>query len=161
MSADQSKETNDQDSDVESVAPTDNPTRFTTASRVTPNSNKRSRNETEEDLLQELIDDTKPEDSSETLHPFPFRGMTALLQSEYQPNGIDPRGPNPKSQVRRSRHTVCCDSCKCEMHLCHDTRFGLYCGLRVAELTRDVGAGKLFGEKISKLLKTAYQSTTS
>ena len=132
------------------------PHRFTTANKVTPMSNKRYRRENEEDLLQELIDDTKPEDHNSTLHPFPFRGMTSLLQSEYQPNGIDPRGPNPKSRIPRSHHDVYCDSCKCQIALCHDTRFGLYCGLRVAELTQEIGAGKLFGEKISKLLKVAY-----
>ena len=155
MSAEQPTD-NNRDSDIESVATTNNPRRITTTSKVTPNSNKRSRNEHEEEFLQDLIDDTQPEDGRVILHPFPFRGMTSLLHSEYQPNGIDPRGPNPKSEVRRSRHAICCDSCKCEIHLCHDTRFGLYCGLRVAELTREVGAGKLFGEKISKLLKTAY-----
>ena len=144
------------DLDQVTVDNTLNPRRFTTSTQVTPNSNKRSRRENEEELLQELIDDTQPEDSTLTLHPFPFRGMTSLLRSEYQPNGVDPRGPNPKSHIPRSRHTIYCESCKCEKHLCHDTRFGLYCGLRVAELTQEVGAGKLFGEKISKLLKTAY-----
>ena len=88
------------------------PHRFTTANKVTPMSNKRSRRENEEDLLKELIDDTKPEDHNSTLHPFPFCGMTSLLQSQYQPNGIDPRGPNPKSCIPRNRHDVYCDSCK-------------------------------------------------
>ena len=133
-----------------------NPTKLTTATNVTPISNKRARRENDEDLLLELIDDLKPEDSSLTLHPFPFAGMTSLLRSEYQPNGIDLRGPNPKSPTRRSRHDISCDSCKCEKELCHDTRFGLYCGLRVAELIQEVGAGKLFGETISKLMKQAY-----
>ena len=152
----QPNSTNTSYSDSDSITDNRDPTRVTTATQVTPNCNKRSRSENEEDLLLDLLDDTKPENSSLTLQPFPFQGMEALLHSDYQPNGIDPRGPNPKSRIPHNRHTVYCDSCECEIHLCHDTRFGLYCGLRVAELTQDIGAGNLFAEKISKLLKTAY-----
>ena len=56
MSADHPKE-NNRDSDVESVATTNNPRRITTTSKVTPNSNKRSRNEHEEDFLQDQQDE--------------------------------------------------------------------------------------------------------
>ena len=50
-----------------------------------------------------------------------------------------------------------CDSCKCELNLCHDTRFGLYsCGLGVAQLIQEKGTGKLGDSNISTSLKLAY-----
>ena len=155
--SDNSNDSNTTTTEVERVTNSPNLTKFTTTSTpVTPSAKKRSRSADEEELLMELVDDRLPEDSSLTLHPFPFQGMTSLLRSEYQPNGVDPRGPNPKCPLPRSHHTKTCKSCKCEEHLCHDTRFGLYCGLRVAELTQELGPGNMFGENVSKLLKTAY-----
>ena len=50
----------------------------------------------------------------------------------------------------------CCTSCRCDYRYCHEKRFGLYCGLRVAEQIEEIGIGNMSGDKIKPLLKIAY-----
>ena len=92
--------------------------------------------------------------SDTVLHMFPFHGVDAVVRETGEPKRDDPRGfvgregePLPNGY---------CDSCRCKLNKCHDTRFGLYCGLRVAEEVKKHGAGQLFGDKIDDLLTEAY-----
>ena len=135
--------------------------RYTTASEVSPSlsvRDKRARKLNEEELMEDLVDVSDELDEERMLHPFPFYGMRKLFRSTYTPNGIDPRGPilregekeHPMWQLDH------CMFCECEKKLCHDTRFGLYCGLRVAEMIEEKGAGDVQATEVSKLLKVAY-----
>ena len=134
---------------------------FTTASKVSPSTSvrdKRSRMLNEDDMLQDLLDIKDDEEDVLMLAPFPFHGMRKLFRCDYLPNGKDPRGPDLREGEKdkliwQMQH---CVSCTCETHLCHDTRFGLYCGLRVAEMVEQKGAANLNADKISKLLRLAY-----
>ena len=131
--------------------------RFTTAKHVSPhlsNRTKRQRIRNDDDFMQDLLDDKSSTNEDDLLYPFPFHGMRQLLRCNYKPNGKDPRGPRfDEGEPLPEGH---CDSCKCELTLCHDTRFGLYCGLRVAELIQEKGADKLGGSDVSTLLRLAY-----
>lgn len=134
---------------------------FTTASKVSPSTSvrtKRSRMLNDDDMLQDLLDVKDYEDDLVMLAPFPFHGMRKLFRADYLPNGKDPRGPvlRDGQQEKPSWQLEHCISCTCETHLCHDTRFGLYCGLRVAEMVAEKGVSNLNADKISKLLRLAY-----
>ena len=92
---------------------------------------------------------------SETcLHLFPFNGVRAVIDDTFKTCGIDPRGS--VTHTISSLPKDYCEACRCKKELCHDTRFGLYCGLRVAEQVQKLGAGSLFGDKIDELLSVAY-----
>ena len=133
----------------------------TTPAEVSPSTSvrdKRSRKDKDEELCLDLCDKIIGEDETSLLHPFPFHGMNLLFRYKYQPNGIDPRY-HEVDEDRKSRDiwkVVHCSSCNCEKPMCHDTRFGFYCGLRVAELIDRQGPETVRTEDVSKLLKTAY-----
>ena len=88
------------------------------------------------------------------LHMFPFHGVETIVNETLNRKRNDPRGfigsegePLPDNY---------CKSCRCPIHKCHDTRFGLYCDLRVAEQVKKLGADQLFGDKIEELVTKAY-----
>lgn len=133
---------------------------FTTASTVSPSSSvrdKRARRDNEDDLLNDLCDDTENEDEH-MLYPFPAHGMQKLFRARSLPLGVDPRGPTLQEgeKERPSFARDHCMSCLCEKDLCHNKRFGLFCGLRVAELVEQKGADNVTPETLSKLLKFTY-----
>jgi hypothetical protein len=132
--------------------------RFTTANQVSPhlsNRSKRARETIDDEFMQDLLDDRLGETEDDLLYPFPFRAMRMFNRSDsYNPAGKDPRGP--KFDDGGDLPDGHCDSCKCLLNLCHDTRFGLYCGLRVAEMIKEKGAGNIVGASVSGLLKKAY-----
>ena len=101
------------------------------------------RNEEDEDSTNENM-----------LEKFPFHGMNTMVNDKFKPNGEDPRGwDHPFGSELPSGY---CNHCKCRKELCHDKRFGLYCGLRVAELIEKKGANTMFGDDVKELLKEAY-----
>ena len=51
--------------------------------------------------------------------------------------------------------TVLSIDCKCKKKLCHDKRFGLYCGLHVAEEIERVGVNTMFSDKVKALMTVA------
>ena len=104
--------------------------------------------------MQDLLDDRLGETEDDLLYPFPFRGMRMLNRCDYKPAGKDPRGP--KFDEGEDLPLDHCQSCKCPQNMCHDTRFGLYCGLRVGELIKEKGAGNMGGAHVTDMLKTAY-----
>ena len=55
-----------------------------------------------------------------------------LNRCDYKPAGKDPRGP--KFDEGEDLPLDHCQLCKCPQNMCHDTRFGLYCGFRDGEL---------------------------
>ena len=89
------------------------------------------------------------------LEKFPFHGMDTMVKDEFKPNGEDPREwDHPFGSQLPSGY---CIHCKCRKELCHDKRFGLYCGLCVlAELIGKKGANTMFGDDVKELLKEAY-----
>ena len=88
------------------------------------------------------------------LQQFPFHGMNILVKNEFNPNGLDPRGyDHPYGSKLPSNY---CVDCKCKKEICHDKRFGLYCGLRVAEEIERKGANTMFGDDVKVLMKLAY-----
>ena len=92
---------------------------------------------------------------SETcLHLFPFNGVKAIIDDTFTQRGIYPHGS--VTHTISSLPKNYCESCCCRKDLRHDTRFGLYCGLRVAEQVQKIGPGSLFGDKIDELLSVAY-----
>ena len=121
-----------------------------TSNQVSPesSSNKKRKERTNDEY------DTCFGVSETCLHLFPFNGVKAVIDDTFTPCGIDPR--------RSVTHTISslpkdyCEACRCKKELCHDTRFGLYCGLRVAEEVQKIGAGSLFGDKIDEMLSKAY-----
>jgi hypothetical protein len=99
----------------------------------------------------------KTEDDEEELgmlEKFPFYGLNTMVRDKFRPHGVDPRGyTHPYGSKLPSDY---CKHCKCKQNLCHDKRFGLYCGLRVGELIEKKGAGTLFGDNMKELMKQAY-----
>ena len=88
------------------------------------------------------------------LQKFPFHGMNILVNNEFNPNGLDPRGyDHPYGSKLPSDY---CVDCKCKKELCHDKRFGLYCGLRVAEEIEKEGANTMFSDNVKALMRLAY-----
>ena len=81
--------------------------------------------------------------------------MKAVIDDTFNPGGIDPCG-SVTHTILSSLPKNYRESCHCKKDLCHNTCFGLYCGLRVAEQVQKIGAGSLFGDKIDELLSVAY-----
>jgi hypothetical protein len=134
---------------------------YTTASEVSPSTSVRTskaRKLNDEDMLEDLLDEKDDEDEDHMFVPFPFHGMRKLFRSKFVPNGIDPRGGYVSEEDKQKPVWIMqhCVHCECRKHICHDTRFGLYCGLRVAEMVEEKGVGTLNAEKVSKLLRLAY-----
>ena len=101
---------------------------------------------------EESDDTIKEEDNM--LEKFPFHGMNVMVGEEFKPHGEDPRGyDHPYGSRLPSGY---CLYCKCKNTLCHDKRFGLYCGLRVAEQIEQKGANTMYGDKVKELMKVAY-----
>lgn len=98
-------------------------------------------------------DDDDTNNKEYMLAKFPFHSMNSMVRKKFKPNGEDPRGwDHPYGSDLPSGY---CIHCKCMEALCHDKRFGLYCGLRVAELVEKKGACKMFGDDVKDLLKVA------
>ena len=119
---------------------------------VSPSSTKnKKRTSTDAELSSD--DDDEGEDGG-LLHKFPFKGVDTVLYNDYIPGGRDPRGYHETDE-----HTLpygYCKSCRCHKKMCHDKRFGMYCGLRVAEQVAHIGQRKLTGDKVKNLMKRAY-----
>jgi hypothetical protein len=111
---------------------------------------KRSKVKNEGDVKNKVAND----EEDGLLKKFPFHGMNVLVREKFKPHGLDPRGyDHPYGSDLPSDY---CVDCKCKEALCHDKRFGLYCGLRVAEMIEKGGPRNMFGDKIKKLVKEAY-----
>ena len=87
------------------------------------------------------------------LPPFPVKAVSTKFRYPFIPNGRDPRGVVLKDGAKLSIGS--CPSCRCEYCLCHKKRFGLYCGLRVAEQIEEIGIANMSGDKIKPLMKIA------
>ena len=88
------------------------------------------------------------------LAPFPMKAAGNMFRYRFTPNGSDPRGVPFKEEETLSIDS--CSSCRCKKSLCHEKRFGLYCGLRVAELIEKTGIRHVRGDSVKPLLKVAY-----
>ena len=85
---------------------------------------------------------------------FPIKGVNMLLNNKYIILGRDARGfRNKDDQSLPHDH---CRLCKVKKIMCHDKRFGLYCGLRVAEEIKKLGLNKVNSSRVKDLLKIAY-----
>ena len=109
------------------------------------------------DLCVDEDDDDKDDDKDDDelmLAPFPTKGVNMLLNNKYIVLGRDPRGV--KSNDGQSLPHDYCRLCKCKKTMCHDKRFGLYCGLRVAEEIKKLGLNNVNASRVKDLLKIAY-----
>lgn len=106
---------------------------------------------------QKLTDDdikNKSQLDPHVLHLFPFQGVDTIVAESFEIDRKDPRGWIPRFNETMPKSF--CKHCKCSQKRCHDNRFGLYCGLRVAEETKKIGQGKLYGFKIDEIFEKAY-----
>ena len=88
------------------------------------------------------------------LHKFPFSGVQDIFNSDYKRTKYDPRGYFPNNG--QPLPSAFCIHCCCLQKKCHDSRFGLYCGLRVAESIKLLGLKKMHSDKLRELVKQAY-----
>ena len=118
--------------------------------QVSPSSSgfkKRKKTENESIAVMHGLNDT-------VLHMFPFQGVETIVNETLNRKRNDPRGfVSSEGEPLPEKY---CESCRCHIDKCHDTRFGLYCGLQVAEQVQKQGADQLFGDKIDDLLTEAY-----
>jgi hypothetical protein len=88
------------------------------------------------------------------LAPFPMRAVNKMFRYSFTPNGRDPRVTKLEEGQKLSIDS--CPFCTCNIKYCHEKRYGLYCGLRVAEQIEEKGIGNMSGEKLKPLMKKAY-----
>jgi hypothetical protein len=122
-------------------APLDTPTNEITSKRQKTSSSQ-------------LSNDEEGDQNDIILAPFPNGAANRAFRFSYSPNGVDPRGAVLKDGEKLSIFS--CPACKCSFDLCHEKRFGLYCGLRVGELIEEKGIGAMRANKIKPLMKIAY-----
>jgi hypothetical protein len=118
--------------------------------RLSSSSAKRMKKNDEDEINHQSNNDNE----KLLLEKFPFYGINKLVREKFNPYGEDPRGyDHPFGSDLPKDH---CVHCKCRFPLCHDTRFGLYCGLRVAEQVEKKGAQGMYGDAVKELMKVAY-----
>ena len=106
-----------------------------------------------ENKKDSLYVEQKDEDKH-VLCMFPFTGVQGIFRQEIRRLKNDPRGYFPRSDLFMPDNY--CLHCCCPKPKCHDLRFGLYCGLRVAEDVKQYRINKMHTEKVDELVLKAY-----
>ena len=80
--------------------------------------------------------------------------LLGQIARNYKREKNDPRGCILTHDEALS--STYCEHCSCHKKICHGKRFGLFLGLRVAEIVQQHGVKKTYIEKLMGYMKTAY-----